>query len=265
MDLAWTTISPSVDFTNASTTLLADEPSNWPPSFSVSGFVYDRFEQPQGAGTSTQRIWDQAARCDWLRHQAIYDAGPYEQATRVFRQHGYTSEAEKILIAQRREASRSASGRQTFVRRLLNRFYDLSVGYGYRSARVVWLISALLLLVTASSKFRRVSATLRAATANGIVYTTGGPLPTNRTPTGRPTVAVADSCGSGQIRCFNSVLYAVDTVIPLISLEQRSVWYPDPNAADGSFMQWWLNIATMLGWLLSSVFVLSLARLARTA
>ena len=29
-------------------------------------------------------------------------------------------------------------------------------------------------------------------------------------------------------------------------------------------MQWWLNAATLLGWLLSSIFVLSLARLTRS-
>jgi hypothetical protein len=29
-------------------------------------------------------------------------------------------------------------------------------------------------------------------------------------------------------------------------------------------MQWWLDLATLFGWLLSSIFVLSLARLART-
>ena len=29
-------------------------------------------------------------------------------------------------------------------------------------------------------------------------------------------------------------------------------------------MQWWLNVATVLGWLLSSIFVLSLANLARS-
>ncbi len=76
MDLGWTTVSPSVDFTNASTTFLADEPASWPSSFSVSGFIYDRFEQPQGTAASTQRTWDQASRCAWLRHQTLYDAGP---------------------------------------------------------------------------------------------------------------------------------------------------------------------------------------------
>ena len=30
-------------------------------------------------------------------------------------------------------------------------------------------------------------------------------------------------------------------------------------------MLWWLNIATLLGWLLSSIFVLSLTRLSRSS
>jgi len=53
-------------------------------------------------------------------------------------------------------------------------------------------------------------------------------------------------------------------VIPLISLDQRSIWYPDPHAPGGELLLLWLNVATLLGWLLSSILVLSLARLARS-
>jgi hypothetical protein len=60
------------------------------------------------------------------------------------------------------------------------------------------------------------------------------------------------------------VLYTIDTVVPLISLDQRSTWYPDPHAPHGEFLLIWLNLATLLGWLLSSIFVLSLARLSRS-
>jgi hypothetical protein len=60
------------------------------------------------------------------------------------------------------------------------------------------------------------------------------------------------------------VLYAIDTVVPLISLDQRSTWYPDSRVPDGEIVLWWLNLATLLGWLLSSIFVLSLARLSRS-
>jgi hypothetical protein len=48
MDLGWASVSPSVDFTNATTTFLADNAGNWPPRFTISGFTYDRFERPKG-------------------------------------------------------------------------------------------------------------------------------------------------------------------------------------------------------------------------
>jgi hypothetical protein len=67
------------------------------------------------------------------------------------------------------------------------------------------------------------------------------------------------------VRCFNPVLYAVDTVVPLISLDQRATWYPDEHLRYGEFMLWWLNLATLLGWVLSSILVLSLARLSRAS
>ena len=67
------------------------------------------------------------------------------------------------------------------------------------------------------------------------------------------------------MRCFDAPLYAIDTVIPLISLDQRSTWYPDAGVRYGPVLLWWLDAATLLGWLLSSIFVLSFARLARSA
>jgi hypothetical protein len=52
-------------------------------------------------------------------------------------------------------------------------------------------------------------------------------------------------------------------VVPLIALDQRATWYPDRFVAGGQAVEWWLNLATMAGWLLSSIFLLSFARLAR--
>jgi len=58
-------------------------------------------------------------------------------------------------------------------------------------------------------------------------------------------------------------LEAIDTVAPLISLDQRSTWYPDPHVSGGGLVLWWLNLATLVGWLLSSISVLSPAAAAR--
>jgi hypothetical protein len=210
------------------------------------------------------------ARVGWLARQADYDAGPYEQAARVFREHGYTSAAETILIAQRAQAREVITGRAAGVRRALDGVFGASVAYGYRPGRVLWLLVVLLGLVIASLEVPETQATLRSTTDSGIVYTTHGPL-LGVTPPGTETAdppsppVSRDACGGGQVRCFSPVLYAIDTVVPLVSLDQRASWYPDPNVAEGSLMQWWLNMATILGWLLSSIFALSLARLARSS
>ncbi len=261
MDLGWRSIASRVDFTNTRTSFLADDPAKWPSRYVIVGFTYDRFEQPQGV---TRWPWDHTARAAWLSRQAIYDAGPYEQAARVFREHGYTAGAEAILIAQRRHARRAITGAGAPLRRALDVAYSATVGYGYRPRRVLWLLAILLALVIASLEIPTAQATMRATTAAGLVYSTHGPAPgpgpgrAAPAPAGHP-----DACGGGQVRCFNPVLYAIDTVVPLVSLDQRSTWYPDPSLRDGTFMQWWLNAATLLGWLLSSIFVLSLARLSR--
>ena len=262
MDLGWKTISPSVDLTNTRTTFLADDPRRWPTRFVVVGFTYDRFEKPQDS--EVRRPWDHLARSDWLARQATYDAGPYEQAARVFREHGYLSGAEEILIAQRRHARRAITGRGAPLRRALDVAYSTTVGYGYRPRRVLWILAALLILVTISLEIPTAQATMRTTTSAGAVYSTHGPAAGTGPGPDPAAISRSDACGDGQVRCFNPVLYAIDTVVPLVSLEQRSTWYPDPNVRGGAFMQWWLNAATLLGWLLSSIFVLSLARLSRS-
>lgn len=266
IDLGWKTVSPSVDLTNATTTFLADDPAKWPERFTIAGLTYDRFENPHGA--QPKPIWDHATRCAWLSRQTAFDSGPYEQAARVFRQHGYTREAEQILIAQRRHSRQVGWSSATWPRRAIDAIHA-TVGYGYRPARVLWLLAVLLVLVVFSLEVPAAQATLRATNGNGEVYTTKGLLITAAglpapNPGASRSPVHADSCGDGEVRCFNPVLYAIDTVIPLITLDQRSTWYPDSRVPGGQFMLWWLNIATLLGWLLSSIFVLSLARLSRS-
>jgi hypothetical protein len=78
-----------------------------------------------------------------------------------------------------------------------------------------------------------------------------------------PTRPQPDACGEGQVRCFNAALYAIDTVVPLVTLGQRSTWYANPNVPWGQAVEWWLDAATLIGWLLTAIFLLSFTRLAR--
>ncbi|MCG5215823.1 hypothetical protein [Streptosporangium sp. KLBMP 9127] len=267
MRLRWAEVPPSVDLTGASTTVLADDPARWPRDSAIAGFVYDRFEGE----------WDWRARRDWLRGMAPFDAGPYEQAARVFRQHGHPVEAESLLIEQRRQARRvpSADGRspRRLVRNAVDVVYGLTVGYGYRPGRVLWLLGALLALVGALVLSPAVQETLRATDPRGNVYAMDGRLvtvddvvaPGDGTATTASRAASPGPCGDGQVRCFDPLFYTVDTVVPLLTLGQRATWYPETRTPVGALASALLNVASLLGWLLSTVVVLSFARLARPA
>jgi hypothetical protein len=255
MDLGWAAITPSVNLTDATTTVLHDDPGDWPEPIYIAGFSYERFDAPRG-GAARHRIWDWQQRLAWLRRQDPYDAGPYEQAARVFRQHGYTYGAEQLLIRQRSDARQAERRSRSRLTSVIDWVYDWTVGYGFRPGRVLWLLVTLLVLVTATLALPGVQHTMRASD-QGVVFTVNGPLDAHS-----PTAGL-DPCGGGQVRCFNPLLYAVDTVVPLIALDQRATWYPDRFVAGGEVVEWWLNLATMAGWLLSSIFLLSFARLAR--
>lgn len=164
-------------------------------------------------------------------------------------------------MAERRHARRVDQADAAWPRRATDAVYA-AIGYGYRPGRVLWALAVLLLLVVGSLELPVGQATMRATNGSGAVYSTSGLL-VGSAPAGGGSAKI-DSCGDGEVRCFSPVLYAIDTVVPLISLDQRSTWYPDPHVSGGRLMLWWLNLATLLGWVLSSIFVLSLARLSRS-
>lgn len=267
MHLHWATVPDSVDLTGAITTVLADAPARWPRRSAIAGFVYDRFDDS----------WDWRARRDWLHGMTPFDAGPYEQAARVFRQHGHPAEAERLLIEQRKHARKAQppNGRtpSRLLRDLRDILYGLTVGYGYRPGRTLWLLGALLALVGIMMSTPGAQQTLRATDPRGNVYAVDGRLVTvdgappaaDATATAARRTARPGPCGDGQVRCFDLVFYTVDTVIPLISLGQRATWYAETRSPAGELTSTLLNVASLLGWLLSTVVVLSFARLARPA
>jgi hypothetical protein len=186
-------------------------------------------------------------------------------------------EAERLLIEQRRQARRAPSPGGRSPRRLIRNardlLYGLTVGYGYRPGRVLWLLGALLALVGVMMLNPAVQQTLRATDPRGNVYVVEGRLvtvddvatPEDGTATAAGRDARPGPCGDGQVRCFDPLFYTVDTVVPLISLGQRATWYPETRSPAGATVSALLNVAGLLGWLLSTVVVLSFARLARPA
>ncbi len=82
MELGWQSVSPSLAFTNATTSYLADNPANWPARFIISGFSYDRFEQPQGVFGEPRPAGEGSHRPPGTGSPGITQSGPRGCAVR---------------------------------------------------------------------------------------------------------------------------------------------------------------------------------------
>lgn len=250
LNLGWQVTAGAVNLTGAGTSYLADRPGqDWPADSYVSGFTYERFE---AVDWHSEAVWDADARITWLSRMTRYDPRAWEQLAAVLRAAGDVDGAETVLIAQRRQGRRLRTG----PRRLFDALQDITVRYGFRPQRALYLLVALIAAVTAGLSLPQVQAQLRATDQNALVFTPAGaqPLPGEHQPPGE--------CGNGKVRCLSPVFYAVDTVIPLIDLHQRSTWYPVAER-NGVLLEWLLNLCTILGWLASTVFAVSFTRLGR--
>ena len=256
MVLGWRRVVGGVDLSDATTSHLADDPARWGDRVALTGFTYTRFAALPGSPPGSNGSWDVDDRVRWLAGQDSPDPGPFEQAAAVYRAHGRATDAEDVLIRGRRllRQRRASQSLRHQVARVGDWLLDRLVGYGYRPGRAIGLL-ALLLAVTAGALALPAAATaMRATDPTGEVFTPDGPLD------GAPE---EDLCGDGKVRCYQPVLLAVDTVVPIIDLGQRSTWYPSHHDGAGWLYEWGLNLATIVGWILSTVFALSFTRLAR--
>ena len=251
--LGWQIRSGGVDLTDALTSYLADDPgSDWPPDTYLTGFAYERFaplEAMQGSGE-----WRAEVRVAWLAGLAQHDPRPWGQVATVLAANGDHTGAEYVLMARRRHERRiRVGGQRYFWRRMLDRLEDLLIGYGYRPQRVLVVMLALVAAVTLTLAVPAWRSSMRATDPAGTVFAPRGPV----------AAATESRCGNGAVRCLEPVLYAVDTVVPIIDLKQRATWYPATDAG-GAWLEWWLNACTILGWIASTVFAVSLTRLGRS-
>jgi hypothetical protein len=258
--LGWS-IDGAVDFTDAHTTYLADRPTqDWPAHRSyLSGFSYERYAaiSMQGSGE-----WEWKARARWLQNcdpaasDEPGDPGPWEQAAQTLKNHGDSGGSEQLLMAYLRTKRQRRLGwfRFGLLRGLDRIFNDWFLGYGYRPLRALIPLALLVVAVAGPLLPAHANHVMRATDPAGVVYTPQGEL--SLVESGK---APRDTCGKGKVRCFNPWLYAVDTVVPIVDLKQRSAWSPTSDAG-GELMLAWVNTATLAGWAISSLLVVGLAR-----
>ena len=273
MILDWGHIEGCADFSRAQTSYIADRAASWGSAIRIAGFRYTRFAPLPGDMADSLGDWSLPARIGWLKRQVVADSEAWAYAATVFRLQGLAREADDLLIAGRRHARRTQqnTGPREVVRTLKDWLHEKFFGYGYRPGRAVVSLAALLAVtvLVAIASYR--GGILRASDAAGAVYSYAGIHVTNEQvdttqSAGAPLVPnSASRCGDGRVTCFQPFLFAIDTVVPIIDLRQRADWRPETATASGKLAQWWLSIATILGWALSSIAAISFTRLGRSS
>jgi hypothetical protein len=160
---------------------------------------------------------DVVARLDWLSEAMDgYRPQPYEQLATVLRRAGRDDAARAVAIGKERQRRSELN----WLGRVANRVLDTTVGYGYRVWQgALWLACVTLVDwgVVAWAKAHRHMVTLSGK---------GQPVPQ-----------------------FHSLLYALDSVLPVVNLRQKTYWSPTGVA------QYWNTLSAVLGWVLVTLIL----------
>jgi hypothetical protein len=227
----------SLDLRCAKIGSLWDEKKSWPEKdkLFLHGLIYNEIDDRAPRDVKTRK--------EWLSMQPKFTPQSYEQLAKVLKDSGHESDAEKILIVKENARLKEMKG----YRWLLHALYGLFVGYGYRPWRVEVLPSLLVIAL------------------GWILFDTG--FKAN---------SMIQVEASGHHPEFNALVYSLDVFLPVINLHQESYWLPDSikdfrldisekvsMPIKGKILFYYLWFEIVAGWVLTTLFLVSLTRLIR--
>ena len=211
---------------------LWDLEKSWPDpgNLYLDNFEYDRIEEKSPLGVGK--------RLNWLSRQPedSYHPQPYEQLAAIYKKSGRSEDARRIQYAKNKhrvQCTREGILKVPWYERFWLGLLGAVVGYGYRPHYALgWWI----LLVIAG------------CAAYAAIHGTGHAIPTAQN---------RDENGSS-LSPFSPLFYSLDAAIPLIELGQASAW-----AVIGWGAHTWHTFENLAGWILVSLFVLTVAGIIR--
>ncbi|RDI18355.1 hypothetical protein [Lentzea flaviverrucosa] len=196
---------------------LADSEGDWPDGSRLDEFVYGALLD--GSMSLPQRL-------HWLRDGHAYVPQVYLQLSSVYAKSGLHDAATDVLMAKEDAKRRRLEGFTGRLHRMVWWLLSPTVGYGYRPLRILWCLGVL-------------------TVAGGLIFHWLRQDKRNFA-IARPQLDVA---------WFDPWLYAIDLLLPIMSLEHSQLWVPLHGAR-------WASLAfTVLGWVLAVCLVTGIGRL----
>jgi len=217
-----------LDLRFASVKTLWDEPNSWPTKgrLFLNEFKYDEI------GDDAPK--DYKTRIEWIRRQ--YDPEnkkdfqfrpqPYEQLAVVLKKSGNEDDAKEVLVAKN-EDRKKWGPKLTFSEFWWYRIFGPMIGYGYKPLISLYYIAGLIVF-------------------GWFLFWIGH----------RKNYILSISNDPPK---FNSLVYSIDTFVPLVDLYQAKYWLP--KSWFFRLCHWWL---IAFGWILTTLFVVGLTGLVRT-
>jgi hypothetical protein len=258
-------VSGDVDMTSAHVGDLVDDAASWDKCDGIRlvGLTYDVLH---GATNVQERL-------AWLKKGAQWKGDfhpqPYEQLAKVLRESGHRAEAREIAINKeiaQRKAARTRRKGDGFLHRVLSGLRNtgsimidtvlrLSVGYGYKPERSIYVVAVLVLVAWVLSANAWDQGDFAPNSDVILVSDHWQALAMDREGVTNPAADWADTFGHGQdYATFNAFYYAVDVVIPIVDLGQETVWAPSTNRGLWGWWLFYLNpVLIALGWIVTAI------------
>ncbi len=217
----------TLDLRFASIGILWDNPNSWPERgrLFLNGLQYNEI------GDDAPK--DAESRIEWIRRQynlnnlkGQFRSQPYEQLATVLKKSGHINDAKKVLIAKNEDKVKWGP-KLTFSERLWYRIFGPMIGYGYQPLKALWWVVGFII--------------------SGWIFFLIGYRNNRIIPS-----------ESKNYPKFNSLVYSIDTFVPLVNLYQAKYWLPRSRLLR---LYHWIHIGA--GWILTTLFIVGLTGLIR--
>ena len=176
---------------------------------------------------------------------------PYVELAKTFRAAGYEAAARNVLVRLERNKTRCSGF--AFWHQFWRYSLDIFLRYGYAPFRPV--VYVLLWAIVSAVVFHNgygAEQILPSKDNQAGEMSTSKLIPPLVNPTPDPPVA------------FNSIVYAVDTLVPIVDLNQKKNWTISTARAGTSGLALLLIFNTFFGWLMTTLFAAGVTGLLRT-
>ena len=246
---------------------LRDDEQSWPKknNINLDGFIYHKL----GTDDNIKVLKDAKTRLKWLRLQPEFFPQTYEQLAEVLRKEGDTDAATEILIHKERD-NREKLNR---LGKFWNRFLDITIAYGYKPTKALVWSSIFISIGWNFFGFGYYNCS-DSISNNKCAFSPSSEISPYPDSTEQSTTETNNKTINIDYPEFNLWLYSLDTFIPIVDLHQQTYWLPNPKKGEeiplilfkvktGAFLQWYLWIHIVCGWILTSLWVAGFSGLVR--